>query len=203
MHWFRLFNNHSVITHTYTQQEQEACCLFNRKTSLSERSVYKVVRENWTRWDFCLGKKKTKEWNSIPSFQESGMQILRLKVSDVNTKSHHTKHQASIICWLNLLNLVEKRNCFGIVCVCSTTTVSLNLLHLSYSQLSSVQSLSSVWLFVTPWTTADQASLPITNSQSLLKLIPLSQWCHPTISSSVIPFSCLQWGTEFATLVIL
>ena len=31
---------------------------------------------------------------------------------------------------------------------------------------SSVQSLSRVWLFVTPWTTARQASLSITNSQS-------------------------------------
>ena len=115
--------------------------------------------------------KKTKEqWNSIPSFQESGMQILRLKVSEVNMKSHHTKHQAST-CWLNLLNLVEKRNRFVIACVCSTTTVSLNLLYLSYSQLSSVQSLSCVWLFATPWTTAHQAwCWSITNSQSLLKL---------------------------------
>ena len=42
---------------------------------------------------------------------------------------------------------------------------------------------------MTPWTAACQASLPIVNSQSLLKLI-LSQWCHPTVSS-VIPF-CLQ-----------
>ena len=33
-------------------------------------------------------------------------------------------------------------------------------------QFSSVQSLSCVWLFVTPWTTARQASLSITNSQS-------------------------------------
>ena len=33
-------------------------------------------------------------------------------------------------------------------------------------QFSSVQSLSRVWLFVTPWTTACQASLSITNSQS-------------------------------------
>ena len=33
----------------------------------------------------------------------------------------------------------------------------------------SVQSLSRVWLFVTPWTTAPQASLSITNSRSLLK----------------------------------
>ena len=35
---------------------------------------------------------------------------------------------------------------------------------------SSVQSLSRVWLFVTPWTAAGQASLSITNSQRLLKL---------------------------------
>ena len=56
--------------------------------------------------------------------------------------------------------------------------------RLSFSQ--SVQSLSSVWLFVTPWTEACQAFLPITNC-------PSSRWCHPTISSSVIPFSsCLQ-----------
>ena len=36
---------------------------------------------------------------------------------------------------------------------------------------SSVQSLSCVWLSVTPWTAAHQASLFITNYQSLLKLI--------------------------------
>ena len=51
----------------------------------------------------------------------------------------------------------------------------------------SVQSLSHVWLFVTPWTPAHQASLSITNSKSLLKLMSIEQWCHPTISSSVSP----------------
>ena len=35
------------------------------------------------------------------------------------------------------------------------------------------QSLSHVWLFVTPWTAAPQASLPVTISRSLLKLIPI------------------------------
>ena len=54
---------------------------------------------------------------------------------------------------------------------------------------SSVQLLSHVLLFVTPWTIARQASLSITNSQSLLKLMSTSQWCHSTISSSVILFS--------------
>ena len=56
---------------------------------------------------------------------------------------------------------------------------------------TSVQSLSCVQLFVTPWTAVHQTSLAITweaCSNSCLS----SQWCHPTISSSVVPFSCLQ-----------
>ena len=40
-------------------------------------------------------------------------------------------------------------------------------------RVSSVQSLSCVQLFATPWTAAHQASLSITNSQSLLKLMPI------------------------------
>ena len=41
------------------------------------------------------------------------------------------------------------------------------------SLFSSVESLSPVWLLVTPWTAARQASLSITNSQSLLKLMSI------------------------------
>ena len=44
---------------------------------------------------------------------------------------------------------------------------------LLYSTLLSVQSLSRVWLFATPWTAADQASLSIINSRSLLKLMSI------------------------------
>ena len=57
-----------------------------------------------------------------------------------------------------------------------------------------VQLLSCAWLFGTPWTATGQAS----NCSSLSpgacsNSRPLIQWCHPTISSSVIPFtSCLQ-----------
>ena len=40
-------------------------------------------------------------------------------------------------------------------------------------QFSSVQSLSHVWLFATPWTAVRQASLSITNSRSLLKLMSI------------------------------
>ena len=57
-----------------------------------------------------------------------------------------------------------------------------------------VQLLSCVWLFMTAWTAAHQASLSFTISWSLPKWSPLSWWCHPTISSSVVPFSsCLQF----------
>ena len=57
------------------------------------------------------------------------------------------------------------------------------------SQFSSVQSLSRVRLFATPWIAARQVSLPITNSGVHSNSCPLSWWCHPAISSSVIPFS--------------
>ena len=64
-------------------------------------------------------------------------------------------------------------------------------------QFSSGQSLSHVQLFVTPWTAPWQAFLSITNSRSLLKLMSSSWWCHPTNSSSVIPFSSgLQFFPE-------
>ena len=42
-----------------------------------------------------------------------------------------------------------------------------------YIHLSSVQAFSRVWLFATPWTAALQASLSITNSWSLLKLMSM------------------------------
>ena len=56
-------------------------------------------------------------------------------------------------------------------------------------QFNSVQSLSHVWLFATPWTTAHQASLFITNSQSLLRLMSIESvmpsnhltLCHPLL----------------------
>ena len=46
-------------------------------------------------------------------------------------------------------------------------------------RISSVQLLSCVWLFVTPWTAARQASLSITNSRSLPKLMPIESVMPP------------------------
>ena len=66
----------------------------------------------------------------------------------------------------------------------------------------SVQSLSHVWLFVTPWTTAHQASLSITNFWSLLKLMPIESMMPSshliliiTVPFSSCPQSLPAWGS--------
>ena len=71
-------------------------------------------------------------------------------------------------------------------------------------QFSSVQSLSHVQLFATPWIAAHQASLSITNSQSSLKLmsiktmIPSSHLilCHPQLLLPPIPPSIRVFSKE-------
>ena len=52
-----------------------------------------------------------------------------------------------------------------------------------------VLSLSYVQLFVTPWTAAHQAPCLSFSPRVYSNSCPLSRWCHPTISSSVTPFS--------------
>ena len=78
-------------------------------------------------------------------------------------------------------------------------------------QFSSVQSLSCVWLFATPWTAACQSPLSITNSRSLLKLMSITLvmssnhliLCHPLLlllsvfpsirGFSIKSFLCIRW----------
>ena len=85
---------------------------------------------------------------------------------------------------------------FVLFCVCIFIMCIYIYIHIyrTYTcAFSSVHSLSHVRLFETPWIAACQASLSITISWSSPKLSPSSRWCHPAISSSVVPFSsCLQ-----------
>ena len=63
------------------------------------------------------------------------------------------------------------------------------------TQFSLVQSLSHIWLFATPWTAACQASLSITNSRGLLKLMSIGLvmpsnhliLCYPLLLPSIFP----------------
>ena len=73
----------------------------------------------------------------------------------------------------------------------SSVKLAMPLLYSLFLSLAQniVQSISHIWLSATLWTTAYQASLSFITSQSLLKLMSLSWWCHITISFSVTPFS--------------
>ena len=73
-----------------------------------------------------------------------------------------------------------------------------------FSCISSVQLLSCVWLFVTPWFAAHQASLSITNSRSLPKLMSIESvmpssnliLCHPLLFLPPIPPSIRVFSNE-------
>ena len=73
-----------------------------------------------------------------------------------------------------------------------------------FSQFSSVQLLSHVRLFVTPWIIARQPSLSITNSRSLLKLMPIESvmpsshliLCYPLLLLPPIPPSIRVFSNE-------
>ena len=84
-------------------------------------------------------------------------------------------------------------------------------IFVKWGQFSSLQSLSRVWLFATPWITARQASLSITNSRSSLRLTSIESVMPsshlilgrpllllPTIPPSIRVFSnestlCMRW----------
>ena len=83
--------------------------------------------------------------------------------------------------------------------------------HISYVSLtvSSVQSLNCVWVFVTPWIAACQASLSITNSWSVLKLMSIVSvitsnyliLCHPLLLLSSIFPSIIVFSNESLLLL--
>ena len=99
--------------------------------------------------------------------------------------------------------------------VCSLYLLSVSLFHYIHSfyflnctckWFSSVQSLSCVWLFATPWIAARQASLSITNSWSLLKLMSIESvmpsshliLCCPLFLLLPIPPSIRVFSNESA-----
>ena len=67
-------------------------------------------------------------------------------------------------------------------------------LHIFFTvvQFSSFQSLSHIQLFATPWTSQARPPCPSPSPGVYSNSRPLSRWCHPTNSSSIVPFSCPQ-----------
>ena len=104
----------------------------------------------------------------------------------------------------SLSSLQKNSHFFPSIRFTSTSNIMVTSLHIhwflssrnpKYPQISSVQLLSLVQLFVTPWTAVCQASLSITKSWSLLKLISIELvmpsnhliLCRPLLLPSVFP----------------
>ena len=91
----------------------------------------------------------------------------------LNLSQHHLLKRFFFPHWM-----VLAPSCFLVdtilsIPLCGRITSHYSSGPFTFDQFSSVQSLSHVQLFSTPWTTACQASLSITNSQSLLKLMSI------------------------------
>ena len=99
------------------------------------------------------------------------------------------------IVWLTLFSRCSPSppSILYIQCCCSLLIWKSSFqiwLYTSHSFVVIVQSLSCVWLFVTPWTAARQASLSFTISWSCS--CPLSRWCHPIVLSSAAAAKSIQ-----------
>ena len=102
---------------------------------------------------------------------------------------------------------IEKEECWGHVSRCRSAAGWRKTVG---SALVAVQSLSCVWLFVTPWTAACQASLSVIVSQSLIKLMSIESvmpsnhliLCHrlfllPSIFPSIRSFFSEPWAPSW------
>ena len=112
---------------------------------------------------------------------------------------------------LNLTIRALKSSRWALQYIISLNNFLLQQYYMYTVQFSSVQSLSHVRLFETPWNAACQASLSTTNSRSLLKFMPIESvvpsnhlilWCPlllpPSIFPSISVFSnesvlCIRW----------
>ena len=125
------------------------CPPLMKKGNTKEKPTDKCLRLLFCHWSLnvfliCLsGKYTTSEWHHPRGHRSEKSQEIRREIYSVS----------QVKCPVHLGTQ------------CATTVEEI--------QFSSVQSLSCVWLFAIPWIEACQASLSITNSQSLQKLMPI------------------------------
>ena len=109
-----------------------------------------------------------------------------------------------LLLWLTIINCI-------LLFFWGLKNVNLNVCLFSGIVNHSVQSLSCVWLFVTPWTAACQASLFISNSWSLLRLTSI-EWvmtsnhlilCHPPLLLPSIFPRVRVFSNEFQWVSVL
>ena len=147
--------------------------------------------------NFCLYPQNYLRFNHVsPSPQIPALSFLNQ--SDLLRTSIISYLHRIHVCWL--INRADSKLNFELIC--ELNAKGRLSFCAKWHQFSSVQSLSRVWLFATPWTAARQAPLSITNSRSLLRLMSIESvmpsnhliLCHslllpPSIFPSIRVFS--------------
>ena len=127
--------------------------IFPSKRVFSNESALLIRWPKYCRFSFSFSP--SSEYSGLISFRINQFDLLDVQGTLKSLLQHHNL-KASIL-WRSAFFMVQLSHPY------MTTGKTI----------SSAQSLSHVQLFVTPWTAAHQASLSITNSRSLLKLMSL------------------------------
>ena len=127
--------------------------------------------------EFSFSISPSNEYSGLISFRMSKLDLLAVQGTPKSLLQHHISKVS-----------IPQSSAFFMV-------------QLAHPHISSVQSLSRVQLFATPWTTTHQASLSITNSWNLLKIVhqigDAIQPSHPLLSSSPPAFNLFQYQGLF------
>ena len=161
------------LTEWIQKQDPYICCL--QETHFRPRDTYRMKVKGWKKIVHANGNQK-----------KAGVAILISDKIDFKMKTI-TKDKE---CYKEGHYIMIK----GSIQEEDITTVNIYAPNIAASEyirqtVSSVQSLSHVCLFATPWITAHQASLSITNSWRSPKLMCIESVMPSAISSSVVPFS--------------
>ena len=143
-----------------------------------------------TTTDAILGKNHNFHWPQSPPLQNGSNKLPRVVERE--------QRPFCVSGWSKPLSTLYK------IIIKWDYTHIVYIVYILSVQFSSVQLLSCVWLFVTPWIAALQASLSITNSRSSLKLtsielvMPSSHLvlCHPLLLLPPIPLSIRVFSNE-------
>ena len=184
----------SVFIHFHLQSIEPAWGEY-RCTLISERTLRSYQKRKTRRFLWELGSISRNQW--VVCYSEN--------VGVDNCRFDLTLQHLHCLCWWHttweppLLVFVTNESAqVGAVCQSQVPTKvrQTERLHVhACVQFISVQSLSRVRLFVTPWIAADQASLSITNSRSSLRLTSIESvmpsshliLCHPLLLPPPIP----------------
>ena len=139
-----------------------------------------ALRMRWPKyWSFSFSIISSNEHPGLISFRIDWLDLLAVQVTLKSLLQHHSSKASILLCSsFFIVQLSHRYMTTGknialirwtfvdkVMSLLFNMPSRLVISLLPRSQFSSVQSLSRVWLFVTPWTIARQASLSITNSE--------------------------------------